>query len=369
VSAHLLGIGTATPACSISQEDSLAAARRLSCLNGQERLLPVLYRRTNISRRGSILLREGGEQNLFQPAIGEGDSGPSTSSRLKRYRETAPVLAIEAARHAITDAEATPDQITHIVTASCTGFDAPGVDYHLIRALGLRPTTQRTHIGFMGCHAAINALRVARAYAEADPRARVLLCCVELCTLHYSYSRDPDKLVANAIFADGAAAGVVGGMPLASQRHGSSVPVQSHRHATLTILDTASCILPDSADAMTWAVGDHGFEMTLAASVPDLLKAHLRPWLESWLSTRGLTIEKIGGWAIHPGGPRVLSTVAECLSLTQTQIQASKEVLADHGNMSSPTVLFILNRLRSGRRPLVAIAFGPGLVAEAALLG
>jgi predicted naringenin-chalcone synthase len=359
MSAHVLGIGTATPALSISQEESLQAARRLSCLNGQERLLPVLYRKTNIVRRGSILLREGGEHDLFRPAVDEQDLGPSTSSRLERYRETAPTLATEAARQALADSSTSPDQITHIVTASCTGFDAPGVDYHLIRDLGLRPTTQRTHIGFMGCHAAINALRVAKAYAEADAEARVLLCCVELCTLHYSYARDPDKLVANAIFADGAAAAVVGGTPQAP--HSQDAP--------LRILDTASCLLPDSCDAMTWAVGDHGFEMTLAASVPDLLKAHLRPWLESWLASRGLAIEDVGGWAIHPGGPRVLSTVAECLALTQPQIQASKDILAEHGNMSSPTVMFILNRLRTGPRPILAVAFGPGLVAEAALLG
>jgi alpha-pyrone synthase len=359
LTAHLLGLGTAAPARSISQEDSLAAARRLSCLNGQERLLPILYRKTNIARRGSVLLRADGGHDLFAPATSPDDRGPSTASRLARYSAEAMPLAIAAARRAMDDARTAPDLITHIVTASCTGFDAPGVDSRLIAALRLPPTTLRTHIGFMGCHAAINGLRVAKAFAEADPRARVLLCCVELCTLHYSYSQDPDKLVANAIFADGAAAAVVA----------SRAPAPADPVSPLAILDTASCILPDSSAAMTWAIGDHGFEMTLSASVPELLRSHLKGWMAAWLASRQLRIEDVGAWAIHPGGPRVLSTVAECLDLPGDRTGASREVMAEHGNMSSPTVLFILDRLRAAPRPVVAVAFGPGLVAEAALLG
>jgi predicted naringenin-chalcone synthase len=360
----ILGLGTATPAGSVSQEESLTAARTLSCLNGQERLLPILYRRTSIARRSSILVTEGTTQTLFTPATTAEDRGPGTADRLARYRASAPNLAAEAASRALAEATTDPAEITHLVTASCTGFDAPGVDCHLIQRLGLPPTTLRTHVGFMGCHAAINALRVAHAFAR-DPAARILVCCVEVCTIHYSYAHDPDKLVANAIFADGAAAAVVGGgMPIALDRHAQDV------HG-LHILDTASCILPDSADAMTWAIGDHGFEMTLSPRVPDLLRAHLHGWLSAWLARHDLTPSEIPSWAIHPGGPRIISTVAECLALSPDQTAPSRAVMADHGNMSSPTVLFILDRLlrSAAPRPIVALAFGPGLVAEGALLG
>jgi predicted naringenin-chalcone synthase len=368
----IIGLGTAAPEGSISQTDSLAAARAFSAasLGGDERLLAVLYRKTNITRRGSVLLAPDGTAELFfGPAQGPADRGPGTAARLAHYRDLAPALANRAARAALQDAGIAPSRITHLITASCTGFDAPGLDSRLIQDLGLRPTTLRTHIGFMGCHAAINALRVAAAFAAASPEQdpRVLICCTELCTLHYQYGNNPDQLVANAIFADGAAAAIIGpSSPLTSDiRHPTSdIPLRS----------TASCIFPGSADAMTWSIGDHGFEMTLSSRVPDLLKAHLRGWITEWLGNQGgggLALADIGSWAIHPGGPRILSTVAECLGLAPEQTADSQAILAEHGNMSSPTVLFILDRQRrAGRRgPTVALAFGPGLVAEAALLG
>ncbi len=238
------------------------------------------------------------------------------------------------------------------MTVSCTGFAAPGFDLGLIQSLELRPTVERTHVGFMGCHGALNGLRVARAYADADPAARVLLCAMELCSIHYHYAWNPKRLVGNALFADGAAALV--GMAGAADWCASAA---------------GSCLFPRSAHAMTWSIGDHGFDMTLSAKVPGLIADNLRPWLEQWLRGLGLVIADVGSWAVHPGGPRIVSAVESALDIGGTQTQVSREVLAQFGNMSSPTVLFILQRLREAGapRPCVAIGFGPGLVAEAAL--
>ncbi len=369
MTAAVLGLGTALPAYAIPQPDSAEMAAMLCSAQsvgaGTGRLIPALYRRTTVLRRGSVLLKNGlpdgrFSQSFFAPATSASDRGPGTGPRSDRYAVEAPLLAGRAAAGALGDAGAEPGSITHLVTVSCTGFSAPGVDAALINGLGLAPTTQRTHVGFMGCHGAINGLRVAQAFAAADPRARVLVCAVELCSLHFHYTTDPEKMVANALFADGAAAVVIGEADCA--RLGSD--------GFPRIAATGSCLIPGSLDAMTWTIGDHGFEMTLSPRVPSLLEAHLAEWLGVWLGGRGLGLADIGAWAIHPGGPRVLSTVASCLDLPDAALEPSRAVLADHGNMSSPTVLFIVDRLRrvNAPRPWVAMAFGPGLVAEAVLI-
>jgi predicted naringenin-chalcone synthase len=212
----------------------------------------------------------------------------------------------------------------------------------------------------MGCHGVLNAIRVARAYVEADARAVVLVCAVELCSLHLQYGVDPQHMVANALFADGAAA-LVGA---ADDR------VSSSQTTAWRVAASGSCIVPDSEGAMTWRIGDHGFVMTLARSVPGLIRRHLAPWLDSWLSESGLQRSQIGSWAIHPGGPSIVTAVAGALQLTDADVQPSRQVLAECGNMSSPTVLFILDRLQKAGadRPCVALGFGPGLTVEAALL-
>jgi predicted naringenin-chalcone synthase len=276
---------------------------------------------------------------------------------MRHYVEHAGPLAVRAARQALDRSGLEPRRVTHLVTVSCTGFRAPGVDVEIIKQLGLAATVQRTHVGFMGCHGALNGLRVARAFAEADPTACVLLCAVELCGIHYHYDWDPQRVIANALFADGAAA-VVGVA-------GPAAPAGAWQ-----VVANGACLFPDSEDAMTWTVGDYNFEMTLSKRVPGLIGAGLRPWLGAWLSECGVGLPDVASWAIHPGGPRILSAVEETLELGREQSLASREVFAECGNMSSPTVLFILERLRArgAQRPCVALGFGPGLAAEAALL-
>ena len=275
---------------------------------------------------------------------------------MQRYTEESLPLAEAAAAKSLERAAVRPEAITHLITVSCTGFFAPGLDIGLVKRLRLSPTVGRLHVGFMGCHGVLNAMRAARATVIADPASVVLLCAVELCSLHYQYGTDSDTLVANALFADGAAA-MIG-------------RASADREDAWRLVSSGSYLLPDAEDGMTWKIGDHGFEMTLSSRVPELIAGHIRPWLEGWLARSGRRFEDIRSWAIHPGGPRILTSVAETLRLPQTAIATSAEILARCGNMSSPTILFVLERLQEQghRPPCVVLGFGPGLVAEAALL-
>ena len=357
--------GTAVPPSAIDQEDAAEVARIVCCRTPEQAaLLPTLYRQTGILRRhmvfggpvvADVLQGSADSGSPFLPKVAGDERGPTTRRRMEYYLREARPLAMKAAANALAEARLDPEAVAHLVTVSCTGFAAPGVDVHLIKHLHLAPTVQRTHVGFMGCHGGINGLRVARALAAAEPGSVVLLCAVELCSLHYHYQWHPKKMVANALFADGAAAVV-----------GTAADSTDWR-----VLATGSCLFPDSEHAMTWHVGDHGFDMTLSSRVPNLIARHLRPWLDAWLAQHGLTRQEVNSWAVHPGGPRILSSVEDSLELTGDALTTSVAVLADYGNMSSPTVLFILDRLRRQQapRPCVALAFGPGLVAEAALLG
>lgn len=361
MSLAILGMGTAVPACRIRQDESArVAARLIGADSEQAAVLAELHRQTQIDGRhmvfGQAVLRDVLEDtnltgSVFRTREPSG-YGPDTAQRMAVYVEQGLPLAGAAARRALDDARLPPDAVTHLVTVSCTGFAAPGFDIGLIKSLELRPTVARTHVGFMGCHGALNGLRVARAYCDADPTARVLLCAMELCSIHYHYAWDPKRLVGNALFGDGAAA-LVG----------------TSGNAAWRVCGNGSCLFPRSEHAMTWTIGNHGFDMTLSAKVPGLIADNLRPWLETWLRGHGLGIADVESWAVHPGGPRIVTAVESALGIDRTRTWASRDILAQFGNMSSPTVLFILHRLREANapRPCVAVGFGPGLVAEAAL--
>jgi predicted naringenin-chalcone synthase len=355
------GLATALPRHSISQEQAAAAVSTFFCqTEEQAQRLPVLFGRAGINSRYSVLLNgppgELNWQTFYPPSTGPHDRGPKTSRRMEAYRHEAPALAFRAASQALEESSVTAKEIDHLITVSCTGFFAPGIDIQLVKRLGLPPTVQRTHVGFMGCHGALNGLQVASALTAADPKALVLMCAVELCTLHLHYGWNAQSVVPHALFADGAAALVATSDDRPTKRD-------------WTVAATGSCLFPDSEHGMTWSIGDHGFEMTLSADVPDLLLSHLRSWMDRWLNDNQLTVGKIGSWAVHPGGPRILSAVGACLGIHSSALDVSTEVLSECGNMSSPTILFILHRLRKQHavRPCVAVAFGPGLVAEAAL--
>ncbi len=362
----MVGIGTAVPHHQIHQTLAGEASVAYCCDEpGQARSVGALYRMSGVeTRRLVILNRSDGtlaeRQEFYTARTSESPAGPTTGERLEFFERAAGPLAVDAATKALQRSGVEARRVTHLVTVSCSGFSAPGFDYVLIDQLPLRPTVARTQVGFMGCHAALNALRVARAFVAADSKAVVLVCCVELCSLHYQYGWNPEQIVANSLFSDGAAACVI--------QAADAGRVTAER--PLRILASGSTVLPDSRDAMTWRVGDHGFRMTLSSSVPGLLAQHLLPWLSEWLDNNGHRPESIGAWAVHPGGPRILQAFAEAMRLDPSHVDISREILRQYGNMSSATVLFILDRLRASRAdgPFVAIGFGPGLAAEATLL-
>ncbi len=362
----LVGVGTAVPATVIDQDEALRIARSLCCRTAEQATwLPAMYGHTGIERRHLVLgpdvvrdvldgTRRSGSP--FLPSGAADDRGPTTRQRLEHYTAAAGALALTAARRALEQGGRPARAITHLVTVSCTGFHAPGVDVELIQGLPLPAGVQRTHVGYMGCHGALNGLRVANAFCRAEPAACVLLCATELCSLHYHYGWDPQKIIANALFADGSAALV-------------AVPARSAPADAWRLMASGSCVFPDSRDAMTWTVGDHGFEMTLSKQVPGLIARHLRPWLADWLAGHEAAPADVASWAVHPGGPRILDAVEAALGLPRAATAASRAVFAEHGNMSSPTVLFIVEELRrlGAPRPCVALGFGPGLTVEAAL--
>jgi prepilin-type processing-associated H-X9-DG protein len=354
----LHGIGTAVPSRRLSQADAVQVAHRINAETPEQAgLMTRIYQKTKVLSRGSVLLEKDEDDGTIQERLSfYGAESPSTAERMQAFDDYAGELALEAAAKALSDSDISAAAITHLVTVSCTGFQSPGVDLYLIDKLALAPSVQRTHIGFMGCHGAMNGLRVAHAFAEMDPQAVVLLCAVELCSLHMAYGWHPEKVVANALFADGAAAVVASANP-------------SITHQPLALRRSGSMVIPNSADLMHWEIGDHGFAMGLSPLVPETVGAALLPWLRDWLKEQAIELEAVTSWAVHPGGPKILSTCAEVLSLEPNLLLDSRAVLQDHGNMSSATILFILERLRrrSTHGPCLALAFGPGLTAEVAL--
>ena len=347
----VIGLGTAVPQGRISQAEALALAPQMHAASPrQQRLLERIYQRSGVTHRHCI-----------PPAV---SPNPTTAERMRRYQPAALDLAQSASRLALEDAGIEASAITHLITVSCTGFGAPGFDLALMGSLPLSMDVARTHVGFMGCHGAFNGLRVARAFVEADPTACVLLCAVELCSLHLQEGWNPDHIVANALFADGAGAVVAVGSEVGSEL-GSEVG-----SGGLQLVASSSTVLAGTEDLMGWTIEDHGFSMVLSSQVPSRIAAHLRPWLDHWLAGQGLALPEVETWAVHPGGPRILRAVLESAGLQPAQIDLSTEVLSQFGNMSSATILFILERLRSraGSGPCLALGFGPGLTVEAALL-
>lgn len=340
---HLGSIGLAVPGTVVTQADAERIAQRNRGAR-EAAAISRVFRGTRIATRHVVL--DGLDDAVLT-------TNPTTAERMKRYAEHAPALAHEACRKSLDGLGIEGHAITHLVTASCTGFVAPGVDHLLIRSLGLSPGVERTHIGYMGCHGAINAIAVAAAIAQSQPGSRVLVCCVELCSLHHHAHPTGEQLVANALFADGAAACIIG----------AGVP-------GWRIGPRASRVLEGTGDLMGWSIGDHGFEMSLGREVPAILRQQIGPWAGDLLRRAERAAGDIGGFAIHPGGPGIVQAVGDSMGLPEAALAPSLAVLERYGNMSSPTVLFVLDEIarRHGLVDSALLAFGPGLSAEGLVL-
>jgi alpha-pyrone synthase len=300
--------------------------------------------RSGIAHRYAVLPRASGSGSPVDPGgFYAVDPLPPTSERMALYADLAPKLAMEAII-GLGDA-INPEAITHIVVASCTGFMAPGLDQVLARKLGLSPAVERTFIGFMGCYAAVTALKTARHIVRSEPDAQVLVVTVELSSLHLQPTGEIEALLAMLQFGDGAAAALV-----------------SSTGAGIAIENPVAATLPDSHDLIRWAVGDMGFAMHLSGEVPARIGEALRDAAFREALTAGGPVE---AWAVHAGGRSILDAVAQGLDLPADALDASRAVLRDYGNMSSSTLMFALSSFMQ-RDVLrgVALAFGPGLAAE-----
>lgn len=375
-------IETAVPGVEVKQGDirdvflSQPGRSRLA-----QRLISAAFDASAIDARHTVVDELAGSPapggRGVAPVFYDADAGlvldPSTGTRNALFAERCPELVVAAARRALEAAVGIEaSDVTHVVTVSCTGFYAPGPDYALVRDLGLSPRTQRYHLGFMGCYAAFPALRAARDFCRSDPRAVVLVVCVELCSVHIQASDDPDTIVASSVFSDGAAAAVVSGREVT----GGVV-------LDLDAFDTT--LTPVGEGDMAWTIGDHGFEMVLSRYVPAIIGEHihgaLAPLLAGDAGLVGRPAAAVDLWAVHPGGRSILDKVQLALSLSDAQLEPSRATLAQHGNMSSATILFVLARLLRAGPPdgadasdgsagqrVCAMAFGPGLTVESALL-
>jgi len=302
--------------------------------------------RSGIEHRWSVLPPAPGGLPHDRPGGYYHGAPPPTSARMASYAAEAPGLALAAIEKL--RGQVALDGITHLVVASCTGFVAPGIDQIIARALGL-DDVERTLVGFMGCYAAVCALRTAHHIVRSDPRARVLTVTVELCTLHLQETQQLESLLAMLQFSDGAAAALVTAEPGGFE--------MSHLF---------SAALEDSAELIQWKIVDTGFAMTLSGEVPGRIQHALADESVRKRLYNGWRPDEVDSWAVHAGGRSILDAVERGLELPQGALFASREVLAQSGNMSSATLMFVLALLmeRPDVGKGVAIAFGPGLAAE-----
>ncbi|UOQ87638.1 type III polyketide synthase [Agromyces endophyticus] len=371
----LRGLSTVVPPTVLVQpevRDVFAAQPGLNRL--AQRIITTSFDVSAIETRHTVIAELSRDAHPDDPVFFDIDSGelllPGTKARNELYAEQATRLYVEAGRAAI---DATPGvetaDVTHIITVSCTGFYAPGPDFMIARELGLDAGVERYHLGFMGCYASIPALRLAKQLCEADEAAVVLVVSVELCTLHLRSSNDPDTIVASSLFADGAGAAIV-----------TARPAEPGERAL--VLDRfATRITPTGEGDMAWKIGDHGFEMVLSNAVPALIDEHITGALEPLFAHDPALVEAletdasgqaIEHWAIHPGGRSILDKVESRLVLGEAQLVPARDTLRDFGNMSSATVLFVLRHILDGQAAagehVAAMAFGPGLTVESALM-
>ncbi len=346
---HINRIGTAVPAHDVHAAFA-TWARTLLPDEKSRTLFDRMAERSGIEHRYSVL-RPGvpGADQVDADGFLNRGRFPSTAARMQRYEQHATDLALEAVRALGED----PASFTHIVVASCTGFTAPGLDQVIAARLGMSQTIERTLVGFMGCYAGVSALRTAFHTVRSDPAARVLVLNLELCTLHLQETADLETVLSFMLFADGATAALVTAEP-----------------EGFGLVDFRSTTLPDSADLITWRIGDQGFDMRLSGKVPGRIATALRGELEREDDgglLRGQATQQIDLWAVHAGGRTVLDGVEQGLRLSRGALGWSREVLRDFGNMSSATIMFVLERMMrgsSGPQNGLAMAFGPGLCAE-----
>jgi predicted naringenin-chalcone synthase len=360
---YITAIGTANPPHVHTQNEiGDFMVRAMDLAPSDARTLRAIFRASGIATRYSVIPDYGsGATRAFYSHAANLEPFPSTKQRMELFRAHAPRLSVQAVQAVWRQRpEVAPETITHLVVVSCTGLYAPGLDIDLVSLLGLPSHVQRLCINFMGCYAAFNALKIADQFCRTMQQARVLVVCTELCSIHFQKEPSGDNLLANALFADGAAA----------------VLVENQMRAGINLEPVSFfCDLaPEGEKDMAWSVGDWGFEMRLSAYVPQIIRSGIHDLTERLLSQIQRTRSDVDFFAIHPGGRKILEAIEQELQISQAENAAAYRVLKAYGNMSSPTVLFVLQdvlrarTLRDHEKTVLSFAFGPGLTLESMLL-
>ena len=340
--AYLNRIATAVPAHDIHHHFARHARTALADEPRRARLFERMIQRCGIAHRYSCLAPDHLSAGGFYAPGGF----PDTAARMRAFERYAPALARTAVERLLDHGERR--RVTHLLTTCCTGFSAPGLDQDVIEQCGLPRGIERTMVGFMGCYAAINALKLARHIVRSEPDARVLILNIELCTLHFQETGDLEQMLSFLIFADGCAAALVTG-------EADGVALDGFR----------TLLIPETRDLITWTIRESGFDMVLSGGVPNAIQTGLHAHAADIVG--GAPARAIDLWAVHPGGRTVLDAVERAFGLDEEALAASRAVLRDYGNMSSATVMFVLDELlRAGARGAkgCAMSFGPGLSAE-----
>lgn len=319
-----------------------------------KRKLRFLYAQSGIAQRHSVIADYNRPLHdwKFYPPTEELEPFPSLEQRMEVYNKQAPLLSIDAARNCL-HGVLHPSSITHLITVSCTGMTAPGLDLHVMEGMGLDKNIFRTSVNFMGCYAAIHAMKLADALCVADKNANVLIVCTELCTLHFQREPTMDNMASSLLFGDGSAAALI-----TSEETETDGLVIEHFYSE---------VITKGRRDMAWELSSSGFLMTLSGYIPDLIEEDFRAVVERALQKNSATQNDVSHWCMHPGGKRILEAIGRSLSLPQIALQPAYDVLREHGNMSSATILFVLKQMLQVKKPipkLFGAAFGPGLTIE-----
>lgn len=357
--ASILGLETAVPPDFLSQHEIVEKYINLIALKSEDReKIRATFDNSAIQKRHTVIPDFNKERSEWHfwgqqyPTV-----EPTIFHRNEVFKREAPKLALEAANKVIKTWGEPASKLTHIISVSCTGMIAPGIEFELMEKLNLNLSISRLGINFMGCFGAFKGLETASLVARNNPSARILLVCTELCSLHLQATMNPHNLLGASLFADGAAAVIIGQSPIASE------------NPLWTIHKNCSLGLKSTKEKMTWEAGETGFLMKLSPQVPVYIHRHIAPFAKDLLGNT-LEVENCD-WAIHPGGKSIIQAAERALNLEKSQTLASWETLADYGNMSSPTFLFVLENLRrqhNRKKWIAGLGFGPGLSFEGILL-
>jgi predicted naringenin-chalcone synthase len=353
----VISIGTSLPPFKHEQAEILRFMQNVFALNeADKRKLKFLYHQSGIKCRYSVIsdYSKNISEWKFYPHSENLEPSPSLEQRMFWYNKYAAPLSVDAIRSCIGNS-IHPDEITHLITVSCTGMSAPGLDLQIMELMDLPKNMFRTSINFMGCYAAIHALKLADAICHSENQSKVLIVCTELCTLHFQREATMDNIASSLLFSDGSAAALV---------TSDDNPARGIRLAGFY-----SEVMTKGKKDMAWELSSTGFLMTLSSYIPDLIEEDFEKLVLHALQKNKLYQRDITHWCIHPGGKKILDAVYKSLHFNQDCLKSGYEVLNEFGNMSSPTILFVLKKIMAGLNydrvnKIFGAAFGPGLTME-----